>query len=161
MALLIDGVNDKNGTTTGTFFIHDRWDGEQLLFLLPAFIVTHSLTSQSLIWWTMVDASSFIKAILTAYIKIPSASINVTGLALPYGTYNETVRKVALEAGYQALFTLDGRHMGIDAPADNLGCYAIESNKPKIFKAAMDFRLSNDFGQTRAPCSDSFGPNNV
>ena len=70
--------------------------------------------------------------------------IKVTGLALPYGTYNETVRKVALEAGYKALFTLDGRHMGIDAPADNLGCYAIESNKPAIFKAAMDFRLSGD-----------------
>jgi peptidoglycan/xylan/chitin deacetylase (PgdA/CDA1 family) len=70
--------------------------------------------------------------------------IKVTGLALPYGTYNETVRKVALEAGYQALFTLDGRHMGIDAPADNLSCYAIESNKPEIFKAAMDFGLSRD-----------------
>ena len=60
------------------------------------------------------------------------------------GTYNETVRKVALEAGYQALFTLDGRHLGIDAPADNLGCYAIESNKPEILKAAMDFRLGGD-----------------
>ena len=36
---------------------------------------------------------------------------------------------VALEAGYHALFTLDGRHMGIDVPADNLGCYAIEPNK--------------------------------
>ncbi len=70
--------------------------------------------------------------------------IKVTGLALPYGTYNETVRKVALEAGYQALFTLDGRHMGIDVPADNLGCYAIESNKPEIFKAAMQFKLGRD-----------------
>jgi peptidoglycan/xylan/chitin deacetylase (PgdA/CDA1 family) len=67
--------------------------------------------------------------------------IKVTGLALPYGTYNETVRKAATEAGYQALFTLDGRHMGIDAPANNLGCYVIESNKPGIFKSAMDFRL--------------------
>ena len=57
---------------------------------------------------------------------------------------DETVRKVALEAGYQALFTLDGRHMGIDAPADNLGCYAIESNKPEIFKAAIDFGLRRD-----------------
>ena len=34
--------------------------------------------------------------------------------------------------------------MGIDAPADNLSCYAIESNKPEIFKAAMDFGLSRD-----------------
>jgi len=70
--------------------------------------------------------------------------IKVTGLALPYGTYNETVRKVASEAGYQAIFTLDGRHMGIDAPADNLGCYVIESNKPEIFKSAIDFRLGGD-----------------
>jgi len=70
--------------------------------------------------------------------------IKVTGLALPYGTYNETVRKVASEAGYQALFTLDGRHMGIDAPANNLGCYVIESNKPQIFKSAMDFGPGGD-----------------
>ena len=70
--------------------------------------------------------------------------IKVTGLALPYGTYNETVRKVASEAGYQALFTLDGRHMGIDAPTNNLGCYVIESNKPEIFKSAIDFRLGGD-----------------
>jgi hypothetical protein len=34
--------------------------------------------------------------------------------------------------------------MGIDAHADNLGCHAIESNKPEIFKAAMDFRLGDD-----------------
>jgi peptidoglycan/xylan/chitin deacetylase (PgdA/CDA1 family) len=70
--------------------------------------------------------------------------IKVTGLALPYGTYNDTVRKVATEAGYQALFTLDGRHMGIDAPANNLGCYVIESKRPEIFKSAMDFRLGGD-----------------
>jgi hypothetical protein len=70
--------------------------------------------------------------------------IKVTGLALPYGTYSETVRHVAVTAGYQALFTLDGRHMGIDAHADNLRCYAIESNKPEILKAAMDFRLGDD-----------------
>jgi peptidoglycan/xylan/chitin deacetylase (PgdA/CDA1 family) len=54
--------------------------------------------------------------------------IKVTGLALTYGTYNETVRQVALAAGYQALFTLDGRLMGIEAHANNLGCYAIESD---------------------------------
>ena len=34
--------------------------------------------------------------------------------------------------------------MGIDAHFDNRGCYAIESNKPEIFEAAMDFRLGDD-----------------
>ena len=34
--------------------------------------------------------------------------IKIKGLALPYGTYNETVRKVAL-AGYQALFTYESK----------------------------------------------------
>jgi peptidoglycan/xylan/chitin deacetylase (PgdA/CDA1 family) len=66
-------------------------------------------------------------------------AIKVNALAFPYGAYNETVRKVALEAGYQALFTAEGQHLGIGAPADRLGRYAIEPNKPKSFEAALAF----------------------
>jgi hypothetical protein len=65
--------------------------------------------------------------------------VKVTALAFPYGVSNETVRKVALEAGYQALFTVDGQHLSIEAPADRLGRYAIESNQPKSFEAALNF----------------------
>src|SRR4051794_4279279 len=74
--------------------------------------------------------------------------LKVSALAFPYGAYNETVRKGALEAGYQPLSTVEGQHLGIDAPADRLGRYAIESNKPKSFEAALDFE---DGGGDQAP----------
>src|SRR5215471_18810036 len=65
--------------------------------------------------------------------------IKIVAFAFPYGTHNEVVRKTAMEAGYQALFTVYGQHMGIDAPADQLGRYAIESMHPDVFKAAVNF----------------------
>jgi peptidoglycan/xylan/chitin deacetylase (PgdA/CDA1 family) len=69
--------------------------------------------------------------------------IKIVAFAFPYGTHNEVVRKMALEAGYQALFTVYGQHMGIEAPADQLGRYAVESMHPDIFKMAVNFG-SND-----------------
>jgi peptidoglycan/xylan/chitin deacetylase (PgdA/CDA1 family) len=65
--------------------------------------------------------------------------IKIVAFAFPYGTHNEVVRKMALEAGYQALFTVYGQHMGIDAPADQLGRYAVESMHPDVFKMALNF----------------------
>lgn len=68
--------------------------------------------------------------------------IKVVALAFPYGTYNENVRKTATAAGYEALFTVYGQHMGIDAPADRLGRYAVESIHPNVFKSAIEFDSS-------------------
>ena len=65
--------------------------------------------------------------------------IKIVAFAFPYGTHNEVVRKTALDAGYQALFTVYGQHMGIDAPADQLGRYAVESIHPDVFKMAVNF----------------------
>jgi peptidoglycan/xylan/chitin deacetylase (PgdA/CDA1 family) len=65
--------------------------------------------------------------------------IKIVAFAFPYGTHNEVVRKMALEAGYQALFTVYGQHMAIDAPADQLGRYAVESMHPDVFKMAVNF----------------------
>src|SRR5689334_17042941 len=53
--------------------------------------------------------------------------IKISVFAFPYGTHNEVVRKTAMEAGYEALFTVYGQHMSFDSPADQLGRYAIES----------------------------------
>jgi peptidoglycan/xylan/chitin deacetylase (PgdA/CDA1 family) len=69
--------------------------------------------------------------------------IKIVAFAFPYGTHNEVVRKMATEAGYQALFTVYGQHMGIDAPADQLGRYAIESMHPDVFKMALNFGSSD------------------
>jgi hypothetical protein len=70
--------------------------------------------------------------------------IKISVFAFPYGTFNETVRKMALDAGYEALFTVYGQHMGIDAPADQLGRYAIESTHPDVFKAALNFGANGE-----------------
>jgi peptidoglycan/xylan/chitin deacetylase (PgdA/CDA1 family) len=65
--------------------------------------------------------------------------IKIVAFAFPYGTHNEIIRKMALDAGYQALFTVYGQHMGIDAPGDQLGRYAVESMHPDVFKMAVNF----------------------
>src|SRR5258707_5324950 len=41
--------------------------------------------------------------------------IKIVAFAFPYGTHNEVVRKMATEAGYQAVFSVYGRRLGIDA----------------------------------------------
>jgi peptidoglycan/xylan/chitin deacetylase (PgdA/CDA1 family) len=65
--------------------------------------------------------------------------IKVVAFAFPYGTHNEQVRKMATEAGFQAQFTVYGQHMGIDAPADQIGRYALDSLHPDLFKTVVDF----------------------
>ena len=66
-------------------------------------------------------------------------AIKVIALAFPYGFHNEVVRKTAKEAGYEMQFTVYGRHMDINVPADQIGRYAIDSLKGDVFKAAVDF----------------------
>src|SRR5258708_12822756 len=53
--------------------------------------------------------------------------------------HNEVVRMFEKEAGYEMQFTVYGRHMDINVPADQIGRYAIDSLKGDIFKAALDF----------------------
>lgn len=65
--------------------------------------------------------------------------IRVTTLAFPYGVHNETVRKVGMEAGYDALFSVYGQKIGFGSPNDQIGRYAIEAKKPEIFKTAITF----------------------
>lgn len=63
--------------------------------------------------------------------------IRVNVFAYPYGAYNEKVREVAKEAGYEACFTVYGQRLTHGGPSDVLGRYAIESTKPQIFQAAL------------------------
>jgi peptidoglycan/xylan/chitin deacetylase (PgdA/CDA1 family) len=65
--------------------------------------------------------------------------IKISVFAFPYGTYNEQVRKMCTDAGYQACFTVYGQHMGIDAPADQIGRYALDSLHPDLFKTVVNF----------------------
>ena len=47
--------------------------------------------------------------------------LKIIAFAFPYGFHNEVVRKTAKEAGYEMPFTVYGRHMDINVPADQKG----------------------------------------
>src|SRR5438874_5192316 len=63
--------------------------------------------------------------------------IKVNCFAVPFGSYNEHVKEIARNAGYEAMFTVYGQPIGWTSPMDALGRYAIEANKPKVFEDAV------------------------
>src|SRR2546430_739468 len=63
--------------------------------------------------------------------------IKVNCFAVPFGNYNEHVKELARNAGYDAMFTVYGQPITFTSPLDSLGRYAIEANKPKVFVDAM------------------------
>ena len=64
--------------------------------------------------------------------------IKVNVFAYPFGIYNQKARDLVKEAGYEAAFTVYGQRLGRGGQADLLGRYAIEFNKPQIFKSALE-----------------------
>lgn len=63
--------------------------------------------------------------------------ISVKALAYPYGNHNEQIRAAAMEAGYEAAFSVYGQRLTYHSAPDQLGRYAIDSTKPKIFTDAL------------------------
>ena len=63
--------------------------------------------------------------------------IKVNCFAVPYGFYNEHVKELARNAGYEAMFTVYGQPITFTSAMDSLGRYAIEANKPKVFEDAV------------------------
>ena len=63
-------------------------------------------------------------------------AVKVNCYAVPFGNYNEHVKEVARNAGYEAMFTVYGQPLTYNSPLDSLGRYAIEANKPKVFEDA-------------------------
>jgi len=77
--------------------------------------------------------------------------IKVKTLAYPYGNHNEEVRKVAMENGYEAAFTVYGQHLHYQGDPAMIGRYAVTSTNPKIFTQAINFTGSFGPGQAGAP----------
>lgn len=75
--------------------------------------------------------------------------ISVKALAYPYGNHNEQIRAAAMEAGYEAAFTVYGQRLTYHSAPDQLGRYAIESTKPKIFNDALS--MIGGGGESDAP----------
>jgi peptidoglycan/xylan/chitin deacetylase (PgdA/CDA1 family) len=63
--------------------------------------------------------------------------IKVNSFAVPFGNYNEHVKELARNAGYEAMFTVYGQPITFNSPLDSIGRYAIEANKPKVFADAV------------------------
>src|SRR5437660_5067576 len=63
--------------------------------------------------------------------------IKINCFAVPFGTYNEHVKEIARNAGYEAMFTVYGQPITYTSPMDALGRYAIEANKPEGFEDAV------------------------
>ena len=64
--------------------------------------------------------------------------IKVNVFSYPFGIYNQKARDLVKEAGYEAAFTVYGQRLGRGGQSDLLGRYAIEYNKPQIFKSAIE-----------------------
>src|SRR5437867_10088660 len=63
--------------------------------------------------------------------------IKVNCFAVPFGNYNEHVKELARNAGFEAMFTVYGQPITFTSPLDSIGRYAIEANKPKVFEDAV------------------------
>jgi peptidoglycan/xylan/chitin deacetylase (PgdA/CDA1 family) len=63
--------------------------------------------------------------------------VKVNCFAVPFGNYNDHVKEIARNAGYEAMFTVYGQPITFTSSLDSLGRYAIEANKPKVFVDAV------------------------
>src|ERR1043166_7623094 len=74
--------------------------------------------------------------------------IKANCFAVPFGNYNEHVKELARNAGYEAMFTVYGQPITFTSAMDSLGRYAIEANKPKVFDDAVKMIGASTSGGT-------------
>ena len=86
--------------------------------------------------------------------------IKVNCFAVPYGFYNEHVKELARNAGYEAMFTVYGQPITFTSAMDSLGRYAIEANKPKVFEDAVKI-IGASGGGPGAPAVAEVGAANL
>ena len=72
--------------------------------------------------------------------------IRVNCFAVPYGYYNQHIKEVAMQAGYEALFTVYGQPITFRSSTDSLGRYLIEGNKPKVVTDAISMIATSSGG---------------
>jgi len=72
--------------------------------------------------------------------------IKVNCFAVPYGFYNQHIKDVAKNAGYEAVFTVYGQPITFRSTMDSLGRYLIEGNKPKVFADAISMIATSSGG---------------
>src|SRR4029453_15901375 len=68
--------------------------------------------------------------------------IKVNCFAVPFGNYNENVKELARNAGYEAMFTVYGQPITFTSSPDSLGRYPIEPANQKVFADAVSMIAS-------------------
>src|SRR5437660_3904206 len=63
--------------------------------------------------------------------------INMNCFAVRIGNYNEHVKEIARNSGYEAMFTVYGQPITFTSSMDSIGRYAIEATKPMVFTDAV------------------------
>jgi peptidoglycan/xylan/chitin deacetylase (PgdA/CDA1 family) len=86
--------------------------------------------------------------------------IKVNCFAVPYGFYNQHVKEIARNNGYEAMFTVYGQPITWTSPMDALGRWAVEANKPKVFEDAVKM-IASSSGGPGAPAVAVVGPQNL
>jgi len=86
--------------------------------------------------------------------------IKVNCFAVPFGNYNEHVKEIARNAGYEAMFTVYGQPITFTSPMNALGRYAIEANKPKVFEDAVKM-IATSSGGPGGPAVAVVGPQDL
>ena len=84
--------------------------------------------------------------------------IKINCFAVPFGTYNDHVKEIARNAGYEAMFTVYGQPITYTSANDAIGRYAIEANKPKVFADALKMIGGSGAG---APAVAAVGAENL
>jgi len=79
--------------------------------------------------------------------------------AVPYGFYNQHIKDVAKNAGYEAVFTVYGQPITFRSTMDSLGRYLIEGNKPKVFVDAIFY--DRNFQRRRVVPVAAIGSSNI
>lgn len=87
-------------------------------------------------------------------------AIKINCFAVPYGNYNEHVKELARNAGYEAMFTVYGQPITWTSPMNALGRYAIEANKPKVFEDAVKL-IAASSGGPGGPAVAAVGAENL
>jgi peptidoglycan/xylan/chitin deacetylase (PgdA/CDA1 family) len=72
--------------------------------------------------------------------------IKVNCFAVPFGNYNEHVKEIARNSGYEAMFTVYGQPITFTSQMNSIGRYAIEANKPKVFEDAVKMIATSSGG---------------
>src|SRR5205085_5525901 len=87
-------------------------------------------------------------------------AIKINCFAVPFGNYNDHVKELARNAGYEAMFTVYGQPITWTSPMDAIGRYAIEANKPKVFEDAVKL-IASSSGGPGGPAVAAVGAENL